>query len=150
MLRFTDIMQGRHSALEPRFSHFVMTLMVFVAACYVANEFGYRLPWYVALLLVLATVISSVGLVISFSSLRHSKMIVVQGLVFAYVAAQFGHDWVMSLAYGAGAFIAVYFVVKTLCGRFLKLRNVWETATGIVAFCMLYPYTVMIVKRLIY
>lgn len=150
MLRFTDIIQGRHSAFEPKFSHFVITLIVFVAAYYVAAEFRYQLPGYAALLLLLTLVIASIGLVISFGSLRHSKMSVVQGLVLGCLAAQTADDWTMGLAYGVGTFIVVYFIIKKLCARFLKLRNIWETTTGIMAFCVIYPFTVRIVGKLIF
>jgi hypothetical protein len=147
MLRFTDIIQGRHSAFEPKFSHFVITLIVFVAAFYVVKEYRYLLPWYGALPLLLCSVVSSIGLVISFGSLRHPKMIVVQALVFAYVATQFHADLATKAAYGVGTFLVVYFIIRKLCARYLKLRNIWETTTGIIALFVIYPYTMAVLMR---
>ena len=150
MLRLSDIMQGRHSIFEPRFSHFVVTLVVFVVTYYIANEYRYALPWYVAIGLLVTILASSIGLVVSFGSLRHSKMIVVQGLAFGFIATQFSSDWTIKIAYGAGTCVAICVIVPRLCTRFLKLRNIWETSTGIMAFCAVYPYFITVVYRLLY
>ena len=150
MLRFTDIVQGRHSVFEPKLSHFVATLIVFIGTYYIAEEYRYVLPWYGTIVLLVALLVSSLGLVVSFGSLRHSKMIVVQGLAFGFIAAQFSYDWTMKIAYGAGTCVAICVIVPRLCTRFLKLRNIWETSTGILAFCALYPYSMAVVYRLLY
>lgn len=150
MLRFTDIIHGRHSAFEPKFSHFVITLIVFVATFYLVAEFRYQLPGYLALLLLLCSVVSSIGLVVSFGSLRHSKMIVVQALIFAYLATQYHADLATKAAYAVGTFLVVYFIIRKLCARFLKLRNIWETTTGIIALFAVYPYTMIVVTRVWY
>lgn len=150
MLRFTDIIQGRHSTFEPKLSHAIVTLIVFLATHYLVNEFRYSLPWYAAILLLITAVVSAIGLVVSFGSVRHPKMFMIQALALGYIASLFAHDWTMQIAYGAGTFVVVCFIVPRLCRRYLKLRNIWETSAGILAFCVLYPHTLHLISRLIY
>lgn len=150
MLRFSDIVQGRYSAFEPKFSHFFITLLAFVATVYVAAEYRYQLPWYAALLLVLAVAVTAVGLVISFSSLRHSGMIYVQSLLLSYLVARLAGDWMAMLITGVVTYIVVSFFTRKVCSRYLKLRNLWETTTGILALSVVYPYAVRTVGLLIF
>lgn len=150
MLRFNDIVSGRHNAFEPKFSHFIITLIIFMAIYFTAFEYRHALPWYLVLPLLIGCVISSIGLVVSFGSLRHSKMVVVQAIVFGFIAWKIPYEMMMKLIYGVGAFAAVYFFIKSLCLRYLKLRNIWETCTGIVAFCVLYPYTIRTLENLLH
>lgn len=151
MLRFSDIVQGRYSAFEPKLSHFFITLLAFVATVYVAAEYRYQLPWYAALLLVLAVAVTSIGLVVSFSSLRHTGMIYVQSLLLSYLVARlFAGDWITMLISGVVTYIVVSVFIQKVCVRYLKLRNVWETTTGILALSVVYPYTVRVVQQLIF
>lgn len=150
MLRFSDIVQGRYSAFEPKFSHFFITFLAFVASVYVAAEYRYQLPGYAALLLVLAVTVTAVGLVVSFSSLRHTGMVYVQSLLLSYLVARLAGDWMAMLIAGVMTYIVVSLFIKKVCARYLKLRNVWETTTGILALSMVYPYAFRAVRQLIF
>lgn len=150
MIRFTEIIAGRYSRFEPTFAHFLITAIVFGVAYFVAMEYNsYRLHWAMILLLVPALFISSIGLVVGFGSIRYPKMIMLQGLVIAYLAAQIPHEFFMKAVFAVVTVLLVYLVASKLCLRFLKLRNIWETCTGIIAFSVLYPYTVNAIARLL-
>lgn len=142
MIRFTDITAGRYSRFEPTFSHFVITAIVFAVAYFVSTD--YRLAhasFLVPLVLVPVLFISSIGLVIGFGSIRYPKMIMVQALVIAFLIAQVPRDFATKAMLAITSLVFVYFFASKLCLRFLKLRNIWETCTGITAFAVIYPYT---------